>query len=59
MYIEMLENQKPTLDLIEAMQNMLDDCYDLGLDLFQGYFLQKPEIIREKSTSHHKTQFPC
>ena len=29
-------------------QAMFDYCHQLGFDLFQGYFLQKPEIIKGK-----------
>jgi EAL and modified HD-GYP domain-containing signal transduction protein len=29
-------------------QAMFDYCYEMGFDLFQGYFLQKPEIIKGK-----------
>lgn len=55
-YIEVLKPLNITL-LAEKIEDyeMLEHCKTLGFDLFQGYFLCKPEIIRGVKISANRT----
>lgn len=55
-YIKVLKPLKLTL-LAEKIEDyaMLEHCKKLGFDLFQGYFLCKPEIIRGVKISANRT----